>query len=634
MNAEPGRQRYPHLFSPFRLGSLELANRLVVPGLTTNFGNPDGSVSDELCAYLGRRAAGGFGLVTTENVGVHAGARALPRMIMAHDDRFIPGLARLAAAVKAAGVPAIAQINHPGRQTKSSITGMELVAPSAIPCPLNREMPRALSLDEVADYEVAYVDAAARLLEAGFDGIEVHAAHGYLIAEFLSRYANAREDRYGGPLANRLRFLLNIVDGIRARLGAGFPLVVRISAKEFVDNGLDVAESIEIGRALAAHGVDALSLSVGVYESFNKVSMVSGEPEGQWLDLAAQVRKEVPLPVIGVGRIVRAALAETALAQGKIDLAALGRASMADPELPNKARLGREDEVMICMGCNICLGRSSRPESICPINPALGREAAFDMAKTPAPRRLAVIGASYAALTAAWVAAERGHQVTLFDDDAPGGLMRLRAQVRVQQGIAEVSEALLGRALRAGVRRRAGTPDSNFDVIWAVERFAPVDRRPPPDGLKVAAAAEVLANGGALGGAAPGGELIVVIGDDLCAAETALWLAEGGARVTLLSEGRDIAVDAHPGFREVCRRALEAAGAVVERRVPEPFDHAALEAADWLVLGRGQDSGWDDAANWSRPELPFEVSAYLKDAYEPGHLTRAVYEAADLARAL
>jgi 2,4-dienoyl-CoA reductase-like NADH-dependent reductase (Old Yellow Enzyme family) len=602
MIAEPGRQRYPHVFSPFRLGSLELANRLVVPGLTTNFGNPDGSVSDELCEYLGRRAAGGFGLVTTENVGVHAGARALPRMIMGHEDRFIPGLKRLAAAVKAAGVPAIAQINHPGRQTKSSIAGMELVAPSPIPCPLNREMPRALSLDEVAAYEQAYVDAAARLAEAGFDGIEVHAAHGYLVAEFLSRYANAREDRYGGPLANRLRFLLNIVDGIRGRLGADFPLVVRISAREFVENGLDVAESIEIGRALAAHGVDALSLSVGVYESFNKVSMVSGEPEGQWLDLAAAVRKEVPLPVIGVGRIIRAEVAEAALAEGKIDLAALGRASMADPELPRKVRLGREDRVMICMGCNICLGRSSRPESICPINPALGREAAFDLGKTPEPRRLALIGASYSALTAAWVAAERGHQVTLFDGDGPGGLMLLRARVRVQQGIAEVTEALLARALGAGVERRPGAPaDSDFDVVWAVERFAPVDPRRPRREVRVSCAAEVLGNG-----MPPGGGPIVVVGDDLCAAETALWLAEGG----------------------------EAAGAVVERRVSEPFAHAALAAAEWLVLGRGPDAGWDDAANWLKPELPFEVGAYLKDAYEPGHLTRAVYEAADMARGL
>jgi len=617
---------YPRLFSPLRLGRLELANRFVVPALTTNFGDLDGQVTDEVCGYLGRRGAGGFGLVVCENFGVQAGAKALPRMLMAHEDRYIPGMARLAAAVKQGGAPVLAQINHPGRQTKSKFTGHELVAPSAIPCPINREMPRALDLDEIPEWEEYYIRAAERAAEAGFDGVEIHAAHGYLVAGFLSSYTNTRVDEYGGPLENRCRFLLNIVDGIRNRLGPDFPLSVRISAREFVPHGLDVAEAIEIGRAVADHGVDVLSVSVGVYLSFNKLSMVTGEPEGQWLDLAGEVKAGIPIPVMGVGRLVRASVAEQGLAAGQIDLACFGRASMADAELPAKIRSGRESEVMACMGCNICLGRSSRPESICPVNPAIGREAEFEFAATAVPQKVAVVGSSFSALTAAWVAALRGHRVSLHFNGAVGGLMALRARVPGNAVIAETAAALLGRALAAGVEVSDQLPEAApeaADVVWAVREFRPLDAAGPQRAVPALAVLAGDQSGRAL-----------VVGDDLCAAEAAVVLAQRGSQVTLLSPARDIANDAHPGFREVCRRRLEAAGADIEVKVAEPFVHPATAAADLVVLGRGPAADWDEAGNWRLPEFGGRVSAYLDDAYEAGLLTRTVYDAVALARAL
>ncbi|MDP6404133.1 MAG: hypothetical protein QF797_02895 [Alphaproteobacteria bacterium] len=621
-----GAERYPHLFSPLRLGPLELQNRFVVPALTTNFGDLDGQVTDEVCGYLGRRGAGGFGLVVCENFGVQAGAKAMPRMLMAHEDRYIPGMAKLAAAVKQAGAPVLAQLNHPGRQTKSKFTGHELVAPSAIPCPINREMPRALSRDEIPEWEEYYVRAAERAAEAGFDGVEVHGAHGYLVAGFLSSYANTREDDYGGSLENRCRFLLNIVDGIRNRMGPDFPLSVRISAREFVPDGIDVAEAIEIGRAVAAHGANALSVSVGVYQTFNKLSMVTGEPEGQWLDLAGEVRAGIPIPVMGVGRLVRAQVAEQGLAAGQIDLACFGRASMADPELPVKIRTRREAEVLTCMGCNICLGRSARPESICPVNPTIGREAEFDFAATASAQTVAVVGASFSALTAAWVAAKCGHKVTLHGNGAQGGalggLMALRAKVPGNAVIGETAAALLGRAQAAGVQLSEQLPEA-ADVVWAVREFRPLDAAGPEGAISATAVFEGDQAGEAL-----------VVGDDLCAAEAAVVLAQRGGQVTLLSPARDIANDSHPGFREVCRRRLDAAGANIEVKVAEPFAHAAREQADFVVLGRGAVADWDDAGNWRLPEVGLPVSAYLDDAYEPGLLTRTVYEAVALARAL
>ena len=244
---------FPHLFSPFRLGEQTLRNRMVMPGITTNFAESDGSVGDRLSGYLKVRARGGFGVIVTENIGVHASGRVMPRMVMGHEDRYLPGLARLANVIKREGACAIAQISHAGRQTKSKITGLPLVFPSPISCPINREMPQALTIDGIRTMEDAFIGTAIRLHRAGFNGVEIHAAHGYLVAAFLSRYSNKRDDLYGGSLDNRMRFLRNVINGIKANASPDFLLLVRISAEEFVPEGLDVVETIEIGRRLEVY---------------------------------------------------------------------------------------------------------------------------------------------------------------------------------------------------------------------------------------------------------------------------------------------------------------------------------------------------------------------------------------------
>src|SRR3989338_3639597 len=433
----PGAAASPRLFSPLALGRLRLPNRFSVPGLTTNYATPDGFVTDALCDYLAARARGGFGLIVPETLGVHPGGRVMPRMAMIDDDRYVPGLARLAAAVKREGGVGVGQLSHAGRQTKRRITGRPLVAPSAIPCPINRETPRALAADEILELEAAFVSAAVRLAAAGFDGVEIHGADGYLVGAFLSRYAIRRDDAFGGPLANRLRFLLDIVDGIQRALGRDFPLIVRLSAREFVPDGLDLPEAIEIARRLRDRGVHALSVSVGVYESFNTLSMVSGEPEGRWLPLAAAIGAAAAVPALGVGRGKRAPVAEAALASGQMALAAFGRASIADPDLPRKVRDG---------------------------------EATSAAAPAGPPVRLAIRCASVSALTAAWVAARRGHTVTVHEPSPVlGGLQALRARVPGQEEVGETLEALVARATAAGVRLIRGEPEPGaHDVLWAV----------------------------------------------------------------------------------------------------------------------------------------------------------------------
>ena len=597
---------------------------MIVPAMMTNFGESDGSVGDSLVGYLAERARGGFGAIITENIGVHPGGRVMPRMVMADDDRYLPGLRRLAGAVRDAGGVLIGQISHAGRQTRRAITGQPLVAPSPIPCPLNREMPRELALDEIALLERAFVSAACRLSVAGFDGVEIHGAHGYLVGGFLSPYSNKRRDAYGGSLDNRLRFLRNILRGIRQRLGADFPLIVRISADEFVDGGLDVVQSIEVAQHLEAEGIHALSVSVGVYGSFNKVAMISGEPEGQWLGLAGRVRAGTRLPIIGVGRIKRPAVAEDGLAAGNIDIAAFGRASIADPLLPRRVAEGREEDIRWCLGCNVCLGRSARPQTICPVNPQVGREDVLSRAGAARPRTVVVHGSCLAALTAAWVAAARGHRVSVIEADGEnGGMQAWRARVPGQEEHAEILAAARRRAAGASVRfvgAAAASPAS--DAVWRVRRFEPTDRR----GLSATAGAvssyDLLAGRVAV---PPAGSRLAAVGDDLSVAEAALLAAARGVCVTLLPSSTAIACDAHPGYREVTRRKLHELGAEIIAGGDIPAD------ADTVVIGHDPALSYASPEAWVAPAGL--ATAVIADAYEPGAFTAGVYDAFALALA-
>jgi 2,4-dienoyl-CoA reductase-like NADH-dependent reductase (Old Yellow Enzyme family) len=547
----------------------------------------------------------------------------MPRMVMGHEDRYLPGLARLAGAIKSHGACGVAQISHAGRQTKSKITGLPLVFPSPIPCPINREMPEVLTVGGIQAMEDAFVRAAVRLDRAGFDGIEIHAAHGYLMAAFLSRYSNKRDDIYGGSLDNRMRFLRNVIDGIKTTVSRDFLILVRISGEEFVPEGIDVAEAIEIGRRLESLGIAALSVSVGVYESFNKLSMVSGEPEGQWLYVAEAVRRGIGLPVIGVGRIKRGEVAEAALARGQIDLAAFGRAAVADPDLPRKLRSPLREPIIWCIGCNICLGRTARPETICPVNPTVGREAELIFRRTSRPRRIVILGSSFSALTAAWIAAACGHSVTLEESDQQlGGMQAWRARVPGQEEYREGISALAERARKAGVeiriRATAGNPAA---IRWATRRFEPAlrDGRSP---LDATTSYDILSGRRTIAKGLP----ITVHGDDLSAAEAAIVLAHAEHRVTLCSPAAAIATDAHPGYRDVSLRMLAAAGARIE------FNVLAVPSTDGVVVyGRTPGLVYESNTAWISGKEAADADALLDDAYEPGAMTRGIYAAVKLA---
>lgn len=594
-----------------------------MPAMATHFAEPDGSVGESLGAYLEARAEGGFGTVVTENIGVDPGGKVMARMAMAHDDRYVSGLSRLAARIKRHGAVAIGQINHGGRQTTSKITGAQPVAPSPLPCPLMREMPRELDVSEIHRLQDAYAAAAARLDRAGFDGVELHSAHGYLAAEFLSRYSNRRTDEFGGDLDNRLRFLSGIIERIRAQTNPDFLLFVRTSVEEFVPDGLDTDESILIAQRLSGKGVDVLSLSVGVYESYNRLTMLSGEPEGPWLPLAKRVKQSISLPVIGVGRIKRADLAEEAVRDGSVDLVAMGRASITDPDLPNRIRRPNARVVSGCTSCNLCLGRSAKPKMVCPVNPFVGREALLPARVATRTEQIAIHGGGFAALTAAWLAARRGYRVEIVESSGDfAGMQAWRSRVPGQGEYVDACRSLIERATSEGVVLHTAPCQTGESIRWTVRRFEPVRRRRTVDGKAVPSTFDVLRDPNL---ALP--HRVLVIGDDLGAADAALLLAARGHTVTLRSPSKDIGFDAHPGFRVLNRKLLADYGAMVQAGVaPDQIELA--DGFDAVVRGRMPDLIGDHPENWTLPYGP-AGALFLDDAYEPGALVAAVYSAVD-----
>ena len=613
-------RHFANLFSPLTVGSVTLPNRFVVPAVTTNFAEADGTIGPRLIDYLEARAVGGFGLIVTENLGVHATGRVMPRMGMADSDASLPGLERLARAVHRHGAILFGQISHAGRQTRSRITGHPLLAPSALPCPLNREMPQELHLAEIDMLVDAYAAAARRLQVADFDGIEIHGAHGYLVAAFLSRYANRRDDAYGGNLANRMRFLLRIVAEIRSRCGPAFPISVRLSVEEFVPDGLVAEDSCQIAKTLEQAGVHAISASVGTYESFNRLSMITGEPEGRWLSLARKITDSVGIPVMGVGRLKRPEVAEAALARGDMHLAAFGRASIADPDLPRKAREGRTEETIWCLGCNMCLGRSARPQTICPVNPAVGDEARWRLAPVARPRKLRIEGGSLASMTAAWVAARLGHEVeVVVGANEIGGMQAWRARVPGMEEYGETIDALRMRAMREGVR--FATTTTAADVVWEETRIpeaiTPDILQLRPDAVSPSA---ILARADL----PSDGPDCVVFGSDLATTEAAIRLATAGRQVRLVSAMRDVCHDAHPGYREVSRLRLAALGVPTELMVQDWRDMLAEVLPGSLVVA--------GVVEPPEPVESKEKSFGIVDAYEAGAMTHHIYAAAEFAR--
>jgi 2,4-dienoyl-CoA reductase-like NADH-dependent reductase (Old Yellow Enzyme family)/thioredoxin reductase len=414
--------KYPLLFSEGKIGSVTIKNRVVMPPMGTILCGPDGEMTDHLIAYYAERAAGGTGLIITEIVSVeYLFGKALVSQLRLDNDRYIAGFSRLTGAVQKYGTKIFAQLHHAGRQTYTKFTdGKQIVAPSAIASKAIGIEPRALAADEIKELVQKFIDAAVRAQIAGFDGVELHGAHGYLINQFLSPHSNHRSDEYG---KDRLRFTIEILQGIKKRCGSDFPVIVRFSADEFIADGINIQEGRRIGAAMADAGADALHVSSGTYESMPVIIEPYMYKEGWKSYLAQEVKQGLNIPVIAVGAIKRPAKAEEILSQKKADFVALGRAHLSDSQWAMKAQSGKEDSIITCIGCMHCIDSIFSMRKIeCAVNARTGRELEFqEFNRDGMGRKVAVIGAGPAGLEAARILMLRGFQPVVYEQSNEAG---------------------------------------------------------------------------------------------------------------------------------------------------------------------------------------------------------------------
>jgi 2,4-dienoyl-CoA reductase-like NADH-dependent reductase (Old Yellow Enzyme family) len=413
------------LLTPARIGTVEIRNRIVMPPMTTRLSDAEGHVTDDTVAYYMARVRGGVGLITVEMASPNRAGRHRRRELGIYDDRFLPGLARLVADIHKGGAKASIQLGHGGGHTRRDICGETPVAPSAIPHPVfevtnETIVPKAMTRDDIRATTADFAAAAARAQQAGFDCVEIHAAHGYLISQFLTPFENRRSDDYGGSLENRARFGLDILRAVKAAVT--IPVIFRISVDDYFPEGLPETEGRQVAIWAAQAGADALHIAAGHYRSLPSAARMippMDYPDATFLAYAADVKKNVSIPVIAVGRLGDPATAAAAVTDGKADFVSLGRTLIADPDWV--AKLARGEPIRRCLACNTCVNEMrSGTQLRCVVNGAAGQESRFLAAAPPKGERIAIIGAGPAGLTYASLVAGT-NTVTVFERDNRAG---------------------------------------------------------------------------------------------------------------------------------------------------------------------------------------------------------------------
>lgn len=545
------------LLSPVKIGKLALKNRFVVPPMGTNYANSDGTVSQRLIDYLTARARGGFGLIIVEVSAIDPLGKAISNEVGIWDDRHILGLSILAAAVHDAGAKIIIQLHHCGRQTVPAfIGGQQPVAPSAVACPLMDSIPRELTTQETWDLVEKFGDAAVRAQKAGFDGVEIHGAHGYIIAQYMSPHANKRFDEFGGDFMGRMKFPLEIFKNVRKKCGDDFVMNFRYSYDEKVNGGRTLEESTAIARLAEEAGVDALHISIMTYASLQWMSAPAAIPPGFNQYPTEQIKKAVNIPVIAVGRYNNMYVAEDMLRSKRADLVSLGRESIADPEIPRKVQEGRIDEISPCIGClQSCLGYLFDPTKnkvACLVNPVTGHEGEYDLGEAAQKKNVMIIGSGPAGLEAAWVAAKKGHKVTVYEkEQVMGGQFRVAAIPPTKHEILSMLKYYVTMGRKYGVTYKLNT-EVTEELVLAEKPDAVilatggVPLKPAIEGIdneKFVTVADILE------GTAVAGKKVLVVGGGMAGAETADFLGEHGRDVTIIEMNPVIAQDVESTVR-------------------------------------------------------------------------------------
>jgi 2,4-dienoyl-CoA reductase-like NADH-dependent reductase (Old Yellow Enzyme family)/thioredoxin reductase len=638
------------LFQPLSLGSLALPNRVVMTTVKLGYATPAGEVTDRHVAFYVRRAEGGAGLLTSEPLYVQRNGRELPTQLGIHDDALVGGLERLVSAVHDAGGRIMAHINHAGRAANPQLVpDGQRVSSSDVVCPANQVVPRPLSRSEIDEVIAAFAAAARRVREAGFDAVEVPFSHGYLIHQFLSPHTNRRDDEYGGSEERRLRFGAEVLSAVRDQVGPDLPIVVRMNAADYVDGGLTVEDSLGIAKSLAELSVQALSVTSGTMcESVPFCLYPTGTPKAHLLPMAARIRAASGLPVIVAGRIRAPAVAREALAAGQTDLVGLGRPFLADPDWVRKTQAGDEDAILLCAACHQgCLAQLRKAQGThCMFNPLTGRETEFLLAPAAEPRRVTVVGGGPAGLEAACVAAQRGHRVSLYEqDERLGGQLNLAARAPHKEEFLDVIRYLALMAERLGVAVHLGTrvtPEGLIaetpDAVIVATGGVPLTI--PFPGLE--STRWLLATDALEGTVSVETASAFVIGGGLIGLEVADFLAAQGKRVTLVEMLPEVGADMDMLARAMLLKRLgrypvelhtgtRVTGLTAAAAIAEKDGQELRFPIETVVLAVGVRSNRDLADGLEGSGLEYHV---VGDAVEPRRVLEAIWEAFETAAKL
>ncbi len=552
------------VMTPFRLGPLMFRNRLVFAPITTQYADEQGRVTERIKAHYEARARGGVGVIVVEATYVEPVGHVFVNQLGIHDDSLVEGLRDLAACIKRHGSVAAIQLHHGGRMARSGLTGIPPVAPSAVPAP-GGEVPCEMSLDEIEGTVRSFVRAAERAREAGFGAVELHGAHGYLIDSFISGASNRRTDAYGGSVENRARFLIEIIEGVKAATGPGFPVWVRMNGREYgIEQGTTLGEAIQVAKLAQKAGVDGVHVSAfGPATPTNRTTAVFKPAVIE--DLAATMKHNLSVPVIAVGRITASA-GDRMIEEANADLVAVGKGLLADADMPRKLTAGKPERIVPCIVCMHCRDTLFRPDIVgirCQVNPCLGRDHEPEATETTAPKRILVVGGGPAGIVAATVAAARGHDVTLWERSAAiGGQLRCAAMPPHKDRIRAYVKYLENELVRTGVLvelNREATEDSMLELRPDVVILATGPRWTVPDipGFETskAVSAEQVLNG-----TVRVGSRVIIVGGELVGCETAEYLVEQGRKVTVTRRGPDMATGVGPSLRQFFLDRLQEKG--------------------------------------------------------------------------
>ena len=622
---------FTNTFTPYKIGKMEVKNRLIVPAMDSGVFDQKGFVYQPTLDYYGARAAGGFGLIIIEITAVEPTGVGMPCEPAGWTDECIPGMTRLADVIHQNGARTIVQLHHAGRETVSLMAG-KVVAPSSVPCPTNRETPHEFTTQEVYDLIQHYVDAAVRMQKAGFDGVEIHASHGYMGGQFLSPRSNKRVDEFGGGVEGRAYFMKLVVEGIKKACGEDFVVTARVSSKENRIGGLEMEETVVFASMLEAYGYDALHISAGTYETWETIVPPTAWQSGWNLGSSRRIKEAVNIPVFSVGLFHDPYTIETAIKRGDCDAVSLGRQSIADPAFPNKVVGGAEDDIIPCIGCTQRCMEFNYPENLmpgdwgvgCMYNPQSSHRADRMLTQTAEPKNVVVVGAGPGGMTAAWMSAFRGHNVTLIEKEDKlhaGGQLRIGAFPPFKQPLTREIRYMLRQCEKNGVNmmwNTEATPELikglNPDVVIMATGATPLVPNIP--GLKETGV--VLAND-VLQGTPVLKQSCLIIGGGEVGAETAEFATDYCSRVAIVEMLPEIVPTLYLTVRNAMLQRIKEEEVEVHTntkvlefvpggaKVECNGEQFVLDGFDTVILALG-----------SRPHVPFDAEGLAKEVYTIG----------------